>query len=162
MKIEGEWNIYWKLPPTTLASFLFYQSIDVNQCYNDESSYSLVSPTTREKEFSSLCMGDVSPAGLDRFGGWGSLVLPWHEHVWGQLYVLVIFGQGEKGVAARVALRQGQSHVCILCLRRTRHIYRYIPTHRCSVYMYTLMPTEFQKTACNQYYIYIHQYICVG
>lgn len=98
--------------------------------------------------FNSLCMGDVSPAGLDRFGRGSSLVLPRHEHVWGQLYVLVIFGQGEKGVAARVALRQGQSHVCVLCLRRTRHIYIYIPTHR---YFNTLTPTEFQKTAYNYY-----------
>lgn len=50
MKIEGESHIYWKLPPTTLATFLFYRSIDVNQCYNDESSYSLLSPTTRQKD----------------------------------------------------------------------------------------------------------------
>lgn len=148
MKIEGESHIYWKLPPTTLATFLFYRSIDVNKCYNDESSYSLLSPTTRQKEFNSLCMGDVSPAGLDRFGRGSSLVLARHEHIWGQLYVLVIFGQGEKGVAARVALRQGQSHVCVLCLRRTRHIYIYIPTHR---YFNTLTPTEFQKTAYNYY-----------
>lgn len=67
-------------------------------------------------------MGDVPPAGLGGFGRRGTLVLPWHEHVWGQLNVLVVFGQGEEWVAARVALRQGQSHVCILRLRRTKYI----------------------------------------
>lgn len=68
-------------------------------------------------------MGDVPPAGLARLGRGSTLVLPLHEHVRGQFDVLVVFGQREEGIAARVALWQGQSHVCVLCLRRTEHIY---------------------------------------
>lgn len=66
-------------------------------------------------------MGDVPPARLGGFGRGGALVFPRHEHVRGQLDVLVFFGQGEQGVAARVALREGQSHVRVLRLRRTQH-----------------------------------------
>ena len=72
-------------------------------------------------------MGDVPPSGFGGFG-WGSaLVLPWHEHVWGQLDVLVVFGEGEEGAATRVALWQGQSHIRILRLRRSKCTY--INTH---------------------------------
>lgn len=76
----------------------------VSQCYNNESVFA----PNHIPSFNSLCVGDVSPPGLGRFGGRrDTLVLPRHEHVWGQLNVLVVLGQGEERVAARVALWQG-------------------------------------------------------
>lgn len=73
-------------------------------------------------------MGDVPPARFAGFGRGSALTLPWHEHVWGQLDVLVVFGQREEWVAARVALWQGQSHVRVLRLRWTEHIRFHAPT----------------------------------
>lgn len=69
----------------------------------------------------SLCAGDVPPPRLGGFRRRSSLILPRHEHVWGQLHVLVVFGQGEQGAAARMALWQGKPHVCIFRLRRTKY-----------------------------------------
>lgn len=85
----------------------------MNQCYNNESSCSLLTH--------SLCLGDVSPAGLCRFGWRSTLVLPRHKHIWGKFDVLIVFGQGEQGAAAWVALWQGQSQVCVLCLEGRKH-----------------------------------------
>lgn len=102
---------------------------DVSQCYDDDSSCSLRTHlllahnlTEIIPRLNSLCVGDVPPAGLAGFGRGGAVVFPRHEHVWGQLNVQVVFGQGEEGAAARMALWQGQPHVCILGLRRTTHI----------------------------------------
>lgn len=90
-------------------------------------TFTVFAPNHREliPSINSLCVGDVSPTGLGRFGRRkrrrrNTLVLPRHEHVRGQLNVLVVLGQGEEGVAAGVALGQGQSQVSVLCLKRTK------------------------------------------
>lgn len=84
----------------------------MNHSYNNESPCSLFTH--------SLCVGDVSPAGLCWFGWWSTLVLPRHKHIWGKFDVLIVFGQGEEWASAWVALWQGQSQVCVLCLERRK------------------------------------------
>lgn len=84
----------------------------MNQCHDSKSSCSLLAH--------SLCVGDVSPAGLCRFGWWSTLALPRYKRIWEKFDVLIVFGQGEQGAAAWVALWQGQSQVCVLCLERRK------------------------------------------
>lgn len=96
----------------------------MNHCYNNESPCSLLTH--------SLCVGDVSPAGLCQFGRW-SMVLPRHKHICGKFDVPIVFGQGEQRTAAWVALWQGQSQVCVLCLERRKCLH--VNNHANSYFM---------------------------
>lgn len=68
----------------------------------------------------------LPPFGLGGLWEGGSLI-PRHEHVRGQPDVLVVFGQGEQGTPAGVALWQRQPHVCVFRLsenmQQSAHIY---------------------------------------